>query len=114
MSLTLAAFSGLRFHLLTRSEHIVYSGPQLQPRCGIPFPQHCPRLSSSFNPHPLRFAQALKQLKSGLCPHEQPVQLLQRNETVYDSIQVTRQANEWEIVTFEVCHCKDQVTSLTE
>ena len=37
VSLTLAAFSGLGFHLLNRSQHIVYSGPQLRQHSGIPF-----------------------------------------------------------------------------
>ena len=38
MSLTLAAFSGLGFHLLNRSQRIVYSGPQLRNTAGFPFP----------------------------------------------------------------------------
>lgn len=113
MSLTLAVFSGLQFHLLNRSQHIVYSGSQLQQCCGIPFPQHCPVLSSSFNPRPRGPAQALKQLKSCLCPPEPPVRLCQWNKfSVTQFILPGRQMGGKG--TFEVGHCKDYVTSLTE
>lgn len=37
MSLTLAAFLGLGFHLLNRSQCIVYSGPQRRNTAGFPF-----------------------------------------------------------------------------
>ena len=104
VSLTLAAFSGLGFHLLNRSQHIVYSGPQLRQHSGIPFPGLALSLPSSPAPTLWDLQKHSSSLNLAYVHSNSQFQL---KEILYDSTQSTRQANEWKIIMLEVCHCKD-------
>ena len=104
VSLTLAAFSGLGFHLLNRSQHIVYSGPQLRQHSGIPFPGLALSLPSSPTP---TLWDSQKHSSSLDLAYVHSNRQFHLNEILYDSTQSTRQANEWKIITLEVCHRKD-------
>ena len=99
MSLTLAAFSGLGFHLLNRSQHIVYSGPQLRQHSGIPFPG----LALSLPPSPAPTLWDLQKHSSSLnLAYVHSNSQFQLKEILYDSLSICT-PNKTKIWVKEVC-----------